>query len=74
MVRRGAVVVPRFIAFCVECGSLGIQSTDWLEEKKERKVRLIWKKNTFEIFKVKVFLIQLSQYQYQHGTACPLQL
>lgn len=33
VVRRGAVVVPRFVAFSVEGSSLGIQSADWLEEK-----------------------------------------
>lgn len=33
VVRRGAVVVPRFVAFGVERSSLGIQSADWLGEK-----------------------------------------
>lgn len=41
VVRRGAVVVPRFVAFGVERSSLGIQSADWLEEReKKREVSL----------------------------------
>lgn len=38
VVRRGAVVVPRFVALGVERGSLGIQSANWLGEKKKRKL------------------------------------
>lgn len=40
VVRRGAVVVPRFVAFSVERSPLGIQSADWLEEKKKKKKSL----------------------------------